>query len=182
MAAETLEISRTAGAGGEIHRIARHGIRAVCLAAGAAGHHLTARQANPPGEPGGRAGRRLALNLAGIDKATIERGEWIVAGELPRKKENALLHLFSAAQEQVKYGVTHPIDHKANPLYINFHEYLDMLKDVKSAKCLKMKLFYIFGDPIDIDKFKTAQLQAAALDGNQPHDVSMRNNADEKRA
>lgn len=89
---------------------------------------------------------------------------------------------YQPEEEQVKYGVTHPIDHKANPLYINFHEYLDMWNDVKSAKGLKMKLFYIFGDPIDIDKFKTAQLQAAALEGNQPHDVSMRNNADEKRA
>lgn len=32
----------------------------------------------------GRAGQRLALNLAGLDgKAQIARGEWIVAGELP---------------------------------------------------------------------------------------------------
>lgn len=88
---------------------------------------------------------------------------------------------YQPEEEQVKYGVTHPIDHKANPLYINFHEYLDMWKDVKSAKGLKMKLFYIFGDPIDIDKFKTAQRQAI-LEGNQPQNVSIGNNADEKRA
>jgi hypothetical protein len=31
----------------------------------------------------------------------------VVAGELPKKEENSLLHLFSAAQEQVKYGAEH---------------------------------------------------------------------------
>lgn len=31
----------------------------------------------------------------------------IVANELPQKEENALLHLFSAAREQVKYGAEH---------------------------------------------------------------------------
>ncbi|MCI0377253.1 MAG: hypothetical protein L0215_06595 [Gemmataceae bacterium] len=31
----------------------------------------------------------------------------IVARDLPKKEENALLHLFSAAQEQVKYGAEH---------------------------------------------------------------------------
>ena len=56
-----------------------------------------------------------------------------------------------------------------------------MWKDVKSAKGLKMKLFYIFGDPIDIDKFKTAQLQAA-MEKNQPQKVNIGNKADEQRA
>src|SRR5262249_52490404 len=31
----------------------------------------------------------------------------IVATDLPKKEENALLHLFSAAQDQVKYGAEH---------------------------------------------------------------------------
>jgi len=66
---------------------------------------------------------------------------------------------YQPEEEQVQYGVTHPIEHKSNPLYINFHEYIDMWKDVKKAKGLKMKLFYIFGDPIDIDKVKTALLK-----------------------
>ncbi|MCI0641987.1 MAG: hypothetical protein L0Y72_21850 [Gemmataceae bacterium] len=31
----------------------------------------------------------------------------IVARDLPKKEENSLLHLFSAAQDQVKYGAEH---------------------------------------------------------------------------
>lgn len=52
--------------------------------------------------------------------------------------------------EQVKYGITTNIDNKANPFHINFHEYKDMWKDVKNAKGLRRKFFYIFGSPVKI--------------------------------
>jgi selenocysteine-specific elongation factor len=53
------------------------------LLAGAAARVRSIHAQNAPASRG-RAGQRLALNLAGLDgKAQIARGEWIVAGELP---------------------------------------------------------------------------------------------------
>jgi sterol desaturase/sphingolipid hydroxylase (fatty acid hydroxylase superfamily) len=71
--------------------------------------------------------------------------------------------MFGTYQEEVEqseYGITHNIEHKANPLYINFHEYIDMWRDVKSAKGLRKKFFYLFGNPIAIARDK--HLEAAA--------------------
>ncbi len=65
-----------------------------------------------------------------------------------------LFGTYQEEEEQAIYGVTHNIEHKANPLYINFHELADIIRDVRSAKGWKMKLFYIFGDPIDISEHK----------------------------
>ncbi len=56
--------------------------------------------------------------------------------------------------EQVKYGITTNITHKGNPFYINFHEYLDMWRDLKEAKGWRNKWFYIWGSPIAIYKHK----------------------------
>lgn len=61
---------------------------------------------------------------------------------------------YQPEEEQVIYGLTHPLDNKHNPIHINFHEYVDMFKDVKGAKSVKEALFYIFGDPIDVARFK----------------------------
>lgn len=57
---------------------------------------------------------------------------------------------FQREEEQVIYGTNSNIEHKDNPLYLNFHEYADMWKDVKSAKGLQKKFFYIFGNPLTI--------------------------------
>jgi hypothetical protein len=54
---------------------------------------------------------------------------------------------YQPEEEQVEYGLTHNIEHKANPFHINFHEYADMMRDVRKAKGFKKKLFYVFGDP-----------------------------------
>jgi sterol desaturase/sphingolipid hydroxylase (fatty acid hydroxylase superfamily) len=65
-------------------------------------------------------------------------------------------------EEQPVYGLTHELEDKSNPLYINFHEYKDIWKDVKSTKNWKKKWFYLFGDPIDI---------AMEKEKNNPHTV-----------
>lgn len=52
--------------------------------------------------------------------------------------------------EKVIYGITTNIENKANPFHINFHEYKDMLSDVRKAKGLRRKLFFIFGSPVKI--------------------------------
>ncbi len=61
---------------------------------------------------------------------------------------------YQGEEEQVIYGITSPLEDKANPLYINFHEYSDIIKDVKNASGWRKKFFYLFGDPIDIAKEK----------------------------
>lgn len=61
---------------------------------------------------------------------------------------------YQKEEERPVYGLTKNIDHKANPLHINFHELTDIIRDVKGAKNLKEQLFYIFGDPADIAKYK----------------------------
>jgi sterol desaturase/sphingolipid hydroxylase (fatty acid hydroxylase superfamily) len=61
---------------------------------------------------------------------------------------------YQKEDEQAVYGLTHPLEDKSNPLYVNFHEYLDIWKDLRSAKGLRKKLFFLFGDPIKIAKEK----------------------------
>lgn len=57
---------------------------------------------------------------------------------------------FQKEEEQVLYGITSEVPSKINPLVLNFHEYKEMWQDIKSTKSFKQKLFYIFGDPIEI--------------------------------
>lgn len=61
---------------------------------------------------------------------------------------------YQPEEEQVIYGITTNIGNKANPLHINFHEYVDMFRDVKNAKTFREKMFYLFGDPVDIAMMK----------------------------
>ena len=56
--------------------------------------------------------------------------------------------------EPVKYGLTKPIENKWNPFFINFHEYIDIWKDVKAATGFRRKLYYMFGSPSKIAKEK----------------------------
>lgn len=56
--------------------------------------------------------------------------------------------------EKPVYGITNDIEHKANPFYINFHEYGDMIMDVRKANGWKEKLFFVFGNPTKIARYK----------------------------
>lgn len=58
--------------------------------------------------------------------------------------------------EKVTYGLTTNITNKANPFYINFHEYFDMYNDVKGAKGFKQKMYMLFGSPYKIMVQKNA--------------------------
>ncbi len=57
-------------------------------------------------------------------------------------------------EEQPIYGITHNINRSYDPIEINFREYVDIIQDVKNSKNWKVALFFIFGDPIDIDQYK----------------------------
>ncbi|WEK34966.1 MAG: sterol desaturase family protein [Candidatus Pseudobacter hemicellulosilyticus] len=57
-------------------------------------------------------------------------------------------------EEKPTYGITTKIENSLNPLYLNFHEYKDIVADLKTAKGWKAKLFFIFGSPAKIAKVK----------------------------
>jgi len=68
-----------------------------------------------------------------------------------------LFGTYQREEEQVVYGITHPLEQKWNPIYINFHEYKDIWNDLKSAKGIRKKMFYLFGDPIDVAREKESR-------------------------
>lgn len=58
-----------------------------------------------------------------------------------------LFGTFQEEEEQPEYGLTSKIGDRLDPLFLNFHEFNDMVRDVRHAKGMKKKLFYIFGSP-----------------------------------
>lgn len=68
-----------------------------------------------------------------------------------------LFGTFQEEEEQPVYGVTHPVKAKINPIAINFSEYMVMAQDLRSTKDFRTKLFFIFGDPISIDQYKSTK-------------------------
>jgi sterol desaturase/sphingolipid hydroxylase (fatty acid hydroxylase superfamily) len=65
-----------------------------------------------------------------------------------------LFGTYEPEDEPVKYGITTNIPNKLNPLFINFHEFVDIAQDVKKAKGVRQKLFYVFGSPVKIAEEK----------------------------
>ena len=50
-------------------------------------------------------------------------------------------------EEPVRYGLTKPVDHPANPLRIIFHEWQHISRDIKKKTSFRNKLKYIFMPP-----------------------------------
>lgn len=61
---------------------------------------------------------------------------------------------FQPEEEKPIYGITHTIDRKNDPIQINFHEYVDIIADVRKARSLREAMFYIVGDPVDVAEQK----------------------------
>ena len=53
---------------------------------------------------------------------------------------------FEEEKEPVKYGITKNLE-KHTPTHVIFHEFENMIRDVKTAPTFKAKLMYIFGPP-----------------------------------
>lgn len=70
---------------------------------------------------------------------------------------------FEPEVEQAVYGLTTNIDNKANPVHVNFHELIDIWRDVMQAKGFKQKWFYAFGPPIKVAEAKKAPGQTREL-------------------
>lgn len=70
-------------------------------------------------------------------------------------------HLFGTFQyeeEKPIYGLTTPVENKTNPFVLNFHEYRDMLQDIKQSDGLKELLFFIFASPGKVYKHKSSKI------------------------
>jgi sterol desaturase/sphingolipid hydroxylase (fatty acid hydroxylase superfamily) len=65
-----------------------------------------------------------------------------------------LFKTYQPEEEKPTYGITTKIDPSLNPLYLNFHEYKDIISDVKTTKGLRNKLFFLFGSPAKIARYK----------------------------
>lgn len=73
-----------------------------------------------------------------------------------------LLGTYQKEEERPLYGTVHKIKTTLDPLYLNFHEYSDMVRDVKGTRNWKEKLFYVFGSPSAIAKRKAKAPHPAA--------------------
>jgi len=60
---------------------------------------------------------------------------------------------FYPEEERPVYGLTTPI-HSGNPIFLVFHEAIDIVKDVRKAKTLRAKLWFLFGSPAQIARYK----------------------------
>jgi sterol desaturase/sphingolipid hydroxylase (fatty acid hydroxylase superfamily) len=61
---------------------------------------------------------------------------------------------YEPEEERPVYGTVHKIKETLDPLYLNFHEYKDILQDVRKAGSFKQKLFFLFGSPSAIAREK----------------------------
>jgi sterol desaturase/sphingolipid hydroxylase (fatty acid hydroxylase superfamily) len=59
---------------------------------------------------------------------------------------------YQAEEEAVIYGITKELPQKGNPFHINFHEYYNMISDLKTTRNWKTRFFMIFGDPAKVEK------------------------------
>ncbi len=61
---------------------------------------------------------------------------------------------YQAEDEKVKYGLTTALPNKGNPIYVNFHEFIDIWKDLKKAEGIRECLFFVFGSPGRVAEYK----------------------------
>lgn len=58
---------------------------------------------------------------------------------------------FQPEEEQADYGITKPVN-SYNPVYLCFHEWMDIFKDIFKARNLREAWIYAFGRPSELDK------------------------------
>jgi sterol desaturase/sphingolipid hydroxylase (fatty acid hydroxylase superfamily) len=61
---------------------------------------------------------------------------------------------FQKEEERPTYGLTTKIKTSLNPLYLNFHEYKEMVQDMRTTKSIWKKMWYVFGNPTAIAREK----------------------------
>ncbi len=75
-------------------------------------------------------------------------------------------------QEKPTYGITTKVPPTLDPLYLNFHEYKDIIADVKTARTWREKLFYIFGSPTKIARRKKPKQRQDLMPGRYSSSLS----------
>ncbi len=66
-------------------------------------------------------------------------------------------HLFGSFQyeeEKPDYGISVQLDNKINPLLLSFYGYRNILQDVKGARGIRQKFFFIFASPSRVVDYK----------------------------
>lgn len=59
---------------------------------------------------------------------------------------------FQPEEEQADYGITKPLKAPYNPVYLCFHEWMDIVRDVRKSKSLKEAWVQLFWRPATLDK------------------------------
>ncbi len=59
---------------------------------------------------------------------------------------------FQPEEEQAIYGITTKVKKPYNPIYLVFHEWIDIFRDLMKVRSLKEARFYLFGSPTEIAK------------------------------
>ncbi len=65
-----------------------------------------------------------------------------------------LFKTYQKEEERPTYGTTTKINKKIDPIYLNFHEFSDILHDIKRARTFREMLFFAFGKPSAIAEHK----------------------------
>jgi sterol desaturase/sphingolipid hydroxylase (fatty acid hydroxylase superfamily) len=60
---------------------------------------------------------------------------------------------FQPEEEQAVYGITNPVN-SYNPVYLVFHAWIDVVKDLSKCRSIKSAWKILFGSPVDYDKEK----------------------------
>jgi len=77
------------------------------------------------------------------------------------------------------YGITSKIKLSSNPFYLNFHEFSSIIRDVRTAKNIKEKLFFIFGSPAAVEDLKRKESAVKEVQSS-PGLLPLRENESEK--
>ena len=71
---------------------------------------------------------------------------------------------FQPEEERPDYGITTPISNPYNPITLCFHEWVDLVKDVKKAKNWRQAQKLAFGRPSELQEYK----EEIGLEGEGP--------------
>ncbi len=85
---------------------------------------------------------------------------------------------FAPEEERPTYGITKPI-HTYNPIYLNFHEWRDIISDLREAKDVKEARQIVFGRPDD-NVIANRKLREETIRNSKDNDVGFQ--ANEERA
>lgn len=72
---------------------------------------------------------------------------------------------FQEEDEPARYGITKPVN-SYNPIFLVFHEWLEVGKDIFRAKSLKQAWIILFGSPVDKHKEDMAKMQMQKVVAN----------------